>query len=219
MAIVLLSVKLLEHSDMTKHRDKTEWISEILAASRAEIDETGYSDFSMEAVVRRTGFSKGGIYRFFSNKSDVGLSLFAESYESLLSFDVQDCLDWQLPMADTVFRLMARYNRPEEGARQQDRIWIRLLPEVLNDVRFSTKRAELLTKIKLKFGDLFIALARRDGLTVPVDFDEKFTNAFELSEALLEGMAVQTALGSAIAHQGILVRAFIDHVVKDIFRQ
>ncbi|MBN2719050.1 MAG: TetR/AcrR family transcriptional regulator [Deltaproteobacteria bacterium] len=202
---------------MTKHRSKQEWIFEILEAARAEIDENGYADFSMEAVVRRTGFSKGGIYRFFGNKSDIALRIFAESYEAILSFDVQACLEWQLPMADTVFRLFNRYRLPEEGARRQDRIWIRLLPEVLNDQRFSLKRAELLAEIEMKIGTLCIELAKRDGFSIPVEFKEKFADSFELSAAMMEGLAVQTALGSAIEHQGALVKAFIDNLLHDMF--
>ena len=202
---------------MTKHKSKSEWITEILEAARIEIDENGYSEFSMEAIVRRTGFSKGGIYRFFSNKSDVALRLFTESYEQHLDFDVKECLGWKQPIADTVFRLFARYRMPEEGARRLDRIWIRLLPEVLNDARFSKKRAELLSEIRRKFGALCVALAERDGFPVPDDFEQRLSDSFELSAGLLEGLSVQTALGSPIEHQGVLVKTFVDHLIEDIF--
>ena len=202
---------------MTKHRDKEEWITQILDAAKAEIDEKGYADFSMEAIVRRTGFSKGGIYRFFRNKSEVALQLFTEAYEEQLAFDVDECLGWNLPMDETVFRLFVRYRISEEGARTLDRIWIRLLPEVLNDARFSDKRAELLAAIQQKIGDLCVALAGRDGIPVPENFVTLFSNSFELSAALLEGLTVQTALGGEISHQATLVKAFVSQILRDIF--
>ncbi|MBN2530673.1 MAG: TetR/AcrR family transcriptional regulator [Deltaproteobacteria bacterium] len=204
---------------MTKHQSKDEWIAEILEAARVEIDENGYSEFSMEAIVRRTGFSKGGIYRFFKNKSEVGLQLFTESYNAQLDFDVNECVGWRLPMQETIFKLFIRYRLSEEGAKRMDRIWIRLLPEVLNDARFCDERARLLSEIKDKIGALCIVIAERDNIRIPADFHVKLSESFELSAALMEGFSVQTALGSgsAIEHQGILVRAFIDKLVQDIF--
>lgn len=202
---------------MTKHRSKKEWISQILDAARFEIDESGYSGFSMEAIVRRTGFSKGGIYRFYKNKSDVALALFTESYEHQLSFDIADCVSWNVPLTDTIFRLFERYNIPQEGARRADRIWIRLLPEVLNDEKFRRKRAELLMEIEEKIGELCIAITQRDNMDMPTDFKTRFCDSFALSAGLLEGLSVQTALGSSIEHQGILVKSFIDNLLINIF--
>jgi AcrR family transcriptional regulator len=202
---------------MTKHRNKEKWIAAILEAASVEIDEKGYADFSMEAIVRRTGFSKGGIYRFFSNKSEVALQLFIQAYEAQLAFDAEECLNWNLPMDETVFRLFVRYRIPEEGARALDRIWIRLLPEVLNDSRFSEKRAELLSAIREKIGNLCIAIAHRDNIAVPGNFASRLADSFELSAALLEGLSVQTALGGALSHQRVLVQSFISQIIRNLF--
>jgi AcrR family transcriptional regulator len=204
---------------MTKHRNREEWIAEILEAASAEIDEHGYADFSMESIVRRTGFSKGGIYRFFSNKSEVALQLFIQAYEAQLAFDAAECLNWNLPMDETVFRLFVRYRIPEEGARALDRIWVRLLPEVLNDQRFSTKRAELLSAIREKIGQLCLDIARRDHIAVPHNFTSRLSDSFEISAALLEGLAVQTALGGALSHQRVLVKAFISQIIQNLFAE
>ncbi|MBN2340698.1 MAG: TetR/AcrR family transcriptional regulator [Deltaproteobacteria bacterium] len=202
---------------MTKHRRKEEWISEILEAARIEIDEHGYTEFSMEALVRRTGFSKGGIYRFYKNKADVALELFSESYVQQLSFDLERCVEWNLPIADTIFRLFVRYSLPQEGARRADRIWIRLIPEVLNDAAFKERRAELLHDIEVKIGRLCKAIAERDGREIVADFDQKFSDSFSLSAGLLEGLSVQTALGCSIEHQGALVKTFIDSLIQNLF--
>lgn len=202
---------------MTKHRSKEDWISEILNAAQLEIDEHGFTEFSMESIVRRTGFSKGGIYRFYANKSEIALELFSASYQQQLDFEIERCLNWNLSITDTIFRLFVRYNRPQESARHADRIWIRLLPEVLNDKRFSDRRATLLLKIENKINDLCKALAVRDGVSLPSDFDQKFSDSFSLSASLLEGLSVQSALGSSIAHQGLLVKTFIDKLVQDLF--
>lgn len=203
---------------MTKHRSKEEWIEEILDAAKVEIDQNGYADFSMEAIVRRTGLSKGGIYRFYKNKSEVALEIFADCYRTIMHFDSNTCVEWNLPLDETVFKLFARYSMPEEGARRADRLWVRLLPEVLHDDRFKEARAELIEEIKADLMALFRAVAKRDGLAEPEDLEARMSDAMYLGVGLMEGFAVQSALGSSIEHQAMLARSFVTNVVQDLLK-
>ena len=203
---------------MTRHRAREEWISDILEAAKCEIDEKGYADFSMEAIVRRTGLSKGGIYRFFGNRSDVALELFAGCYRTLSEFDMDECVAWNLSLSETVFRLFGRYSMPENAARRADRLWVRLLPEVLNDRRFADTRARLIEEITSRFMELAVAVSRRDHVTLPEDLTQRMPDIFALGVGMMEGFALQSALGSSIADQGRLVRSFFADLEAELVR-
>jgi AcrR family transcriptional regulator len=203
---------------MTRHKSREEWIEAILEAARAEIDESGYGGFSMEGIVRRTGFSKGGIYRFFKNKSDVALEIFASSYRGILDIEIEQCVLWNLPMDETIFKLINRYSDSEEGARMTDRIWMRLLPEVLNDKRFTETRSKLLAGIEEKMILLSETLAERDGLQMRDDMYERVPDAISMGVGLMEGFAIQSALGGSIEYQGMLAKQFVSGVVKKFYK-
>lgn len=199
---------------MTKHRSKEEWISEILSAAADEIDENGYSEFSMEAIVRRTGLSKGGIYRFYKNRADVALDVFSSTYRKLLDFDMDSAVSWNLPLDETIFKLILRYNIDEDEARKYDRIWVKLVPEVLVDERFKEARSLLLQEIKIKMLELISRIAERDKIEFHDEFDDAIVEAFSMMTGLLEGFAVQSALGASIELQANQVRQFISGVVE-----
>ena len=204
---------------MTKHRSKDKWIEDILNAARKEIDELGYGDFSMEGIIRRTKLSKGGVYRFFKNKSEVALELFASCYRSILDIEIDDCVSWNLPIDETIFKLMSRYSDPEEGVRMTDRIWVRLLPEVLNDNRFTKTRARLLNDIEQKMISLAVTLAKRDGLRMIPDMKPYISGAISMGVGLMEGFAIQSALGSSIKQQGFLAKQFVSGIIENFFEQ
>ncbi|MDF2985785.1 MAG: hypothetical protein K0R50_1295 [Eubacterium sp.] len=53
---------------MTKKQSKDARIESLLSAAVEEFLEKGYSGASMEAIAKRAGVSKGGLYHHFSNK-------------------------------------------------------------------------------------------------------------------------------------------------------
>jgi len=56
---------------MTKKLPKEERIGDIVQAAVDEFLESGYDDASMEAIARRAGISKGGLYHHFSSKDEI----------------------------------------------------------------------------------------------------------------------------------------------------
>jgi AcrR family transcriptional regulator len=60
-----------EERRMTKKMSKYERIEEIIQAAVDEFLECGYDGTSMEAIARRAGISKGGLYHHFSSKDEI----------------------------------------------------------------------------------------------------------------------------------------------------
>jgi AcrR family transcriptional regulator len=56
---------------MTKKMSKEERIEEIIQAAVDEFLDNGYDGTSMEAIARRAGISKGGLYHHFSSKDEI----------------------------------------------------------------------------------------------------------------------------------------------------
>ncbi|MBN2804365.1 MAG: hypothetical protein JXR91_14815, partial [Deltaproteobacteria bacterium] len=166
-----------------------------------------------------TGLSKGGIYRFFKNKTEVALALFFECYSSNLDFKVEECLNWNLSIGETIFKMISRYSSPVENARRTDRVWVKLLPEVLNDKRFSETRASLLKEIEVKMLLIAETVAARDGLRMIPEMYSRVPDAIAIGLGLMEGFAIQSALGGPIEHQGILAKEFVTAIVSRFFER
>jgi AcrR family transcriptional regulator len=201
---------------MTRHRRPEEWIAEILDAAAAEIEERGYPALTMEAVAKRTELSKGGVYRFFANKHELALALFTRCYRQSLDIDVDAAVAWDLPITETFFRVILRFNLTEEQAQRADKIWLHLIPEVLRDDRFGRERARLLEKIMAKFRELAVRLATRDGVVVTDQARDRIGRSIELGVALFEGFAIQGSLGGAVAEQAAMARLFIEALVGSV---
>ena len=56
---------------MSKRLPKEERIGKIIQAAVDEFLESGYDGASMEAIARRAGISKGGLYHHFSSKDEI----------------------------------------------------------------------------------------------------------------------------------------------------
>ena len=198
---------------MTRHRKPQEWIEEILEAASCEIDANGYAAFTIDSIVRRVELSKGGVYRFFKNKKEVALSLFTKCYRNYLDVDVHECVAWNMTIEETVFRVIFRFNVPENVVRRNDRIWIQLLPEVLANKHFKEKRELLLSQIHIKIEELVRAVTKRDAYELPKDFETKISTSIAVGIALLEGVAVQSALGTPFDQQVKLTKSFFKILV------
>jgi AcrR family transcriptional regulator len=72
---------------MTEKLPKEERVQHIVEAAVAEFLEKGYDGASMEAIAKRAGISKGGLYHHFRNKDEVLVfanQVFMEPVEELM---------------------------------------------------------------------------------------------------------------------------------------
>jgi AcrR family transcriptional regulator len=201
---------------MTKHRKPNERIEEILESAANELVRVGYSKLTMDAIAARTGLSKGGVYRFFANKREIALALFTRHYRELLNFDMDAVVSWNLPIKDTLNKLL--FELWEEGKLKRDqKVWLQLVSEILHDKQFSSERERLIADLKEKFGALVRRLAGGHGLDVFGGFDQKLDAALGLGIAIMEGLVIQGTSGASIEEQAALVRRFIEVVLFDAF--
>ena len=203
---------------MTKHRKPEEWIETILEAAAAEVDESGYHRLTMDAIAARAGASKGGVYRFFSNKSDVALALFTRMYRAFVEREItgEEVVAWRLPIAETITRLMFWPETIDAVAREQ-RIWVELLPLAVRDERFRAERRRLLDNAVGNVKLLVRLIAERDALTLPDDIDRSMEAALMMGISLTEGLIVQGVTGTPIERQVDLARGFIEVLAEKTF--
>ncbi len=203
-----------ETTEMTKHRKREEWIEEILEAAADELVSVGYSRLTMDAIAARTDLSKGGVYRFFSNKREIALALFTRHYRELLVFEADEVITWNLPITETLYRLL--FEQWEEGRLRRDqKVWVQLISETLRDEEFAAERERLLEQLREKFGELVKRLLDHYGLEMDDERDQKLDTALRLGIALLEGLVIQGTTGTPIEEQAALVRRFINVMLID----
>ncbi|MFO8070806.1 MAG: TetR/AcrR family transcriptional regulator [Polyangia bacterium] len=198
---------------MTRHRTPEQRREEILEAAAAELIDSGSSRLTMEAVAARTALSKGGVYRFFANRGELSLALFARCYERALDFDMREVLDWGLPLRETVFRLL--FSRFDESHSLDESVWVRLIPETLRDPRFRRERMRLTARIRERFAELVRCVVERDGLRVRPGFDERLDTSLMLGQAMLEGLTLQGPAGEPRGERAELLLRFIDLLLHD----
>ncbi|MCP4676721.1 MAG: TetR/AcrR family transcriptional regulator [Deltaproteobacteria bacterium] len=200
---------------MTKHRKREEWIEEILEAAADELVSVGYSRLTMEAIAARTDLSKGGVYRFFSNKREIALALFTRHYRELLDFEPDEVIVWNLPITETLYRLL--FEMWEEGRLRRDqKVWVQLISETLRDEEFTAERERLLGQLREKFGELVKRLFDHYGIETGEELDQKLDTALRLGIALLEGLVIQGTTGTSIEEQAALVRRFIEVMLMNV---
>lgn len=201
---------------MTKHRKPEEWIDEILEAAAEELILVGYSRLTMDAIAARTKLSKGGVYRFFANKREVALALFTKHYRERLAFDLDEVIAWNLPIKDTLDKLL--FEIWEEGKLKRDqKVWLLLISETLHDEEFTAERVRLVRELKAKFGELVVRLIGLQGLASFDGFGQKLDAALGLGIAIMEGLVIQGTSGTSIEEQAALVRRFIEVMLFDAF--
>lgn len=203
---------------MTKHRSKAEWIEHIMQAASDEIEENGYSSFSMEAVIRRTVLSKGGVYRFFRNRRDLALQLFESLYDPWLNFDAEAAIQSNVSAKEAAFHVLHRFHTAPDNPESQraDRLWLRLIPEVLSDAQFREVHERQVQKIQDKFAALITGLAKREGAPIDDAFHAKLTEALEFGMGLMLGFTVQNAFGASQEMQIALTQKFIKGMLADM---
>ncbi len=148
---------------MTKHRKKEEWVEEILDAAADRVVAEGYSNLTMESIAAHTTLSKGGVYRYFSNKHEVALALFERVYRNSMNFEFADILAWNTSIEETIQRLLV-VRRDANDVRRDQNIWVQLVSETLWDEAFRAQgRAVLRTASPNRRPDSSHRAARRAG--------------------------------------------------------
>ncbi len=199
---------------MTKHRKREAWIEEILEAAAAEITEVGYAKLTMEAVAARTDLSKGGVYRFFANKNEIALALFTRHYRRLLDFDINDVIGWNLPILETIFRLIYE-PLDDETLRRDQRVWVELISEAVRNELFRAERQRFHALLKDRFAVMLQRIVDRDLQEVEPDFAKKLETSLLIGMALMDGLTIQGMNGTSLEEQANLVKQFIEVMVKD----
>ena len=184
---------------MTKHKPSEERIEEILNAAESEILEYGYAGLTMDAIVARTTLSKGSVYRFFRNKRDIALALLKRMLERAASVDVEEALSWNLPIEDTLLKLLIP-EFPLIGQQLRDwRIWLQLLPNMITDQDFVTVRQNNRQIGLANYRRLLEHLFRRDGLPIGEHLD-KLEKYAVVGTMFLEGLAIFLLAGEPTDH-------------------
>jgi TetR/AcrR family transcriptional regulator, transcriptional repressor for nem operon len=73
----------------------------IIAASVPIFNTKGYTGTSLQDIIDKTGFTKGGIYRHFTNKEELAAAAFSHAYSEMKkaysgTFDTTDTADIKL---------------------------------------------------------------------------------------------------------------------------
>ncbi len=200
---------------MTKHRKREEWIASILEAAADEVHSVGYANLTMDAIVTRTELSKGGVYRFFKNKRDLALALFTLCYHRSLNFGIDEAVGWNLPMADTISRILFEYRNGAQTEKRYEMSWLQLIPETVRDTEFRSERARLLELLAAKFAQLARRLLERDGRQITAAIENKIETATLLGIAFIEGLTLQGPIGTSTQKQAELVENFVRIMVNE----
>ncbi len=199
---------------MTKHRKREEWIEEILEAAADEITAVGYARLTMEAVAARTDLSKGGVYRFFANKNEIALALFTRHYRKLLEFDIDEVTSWELPIMETIYRLIYE-PLDDETLRRDQRVWVELISEAVRNEQFRAERQRFHALLLDRFGILLQRIVDRDIGNLEIDFAKKLETSLLLGMALMDGLTIQGMSGTTLEEQANLVKRFVEVMVND----
>ena len=194
---------------MTRHRSREDRVGEILAAAAEVVDALGYPDLTMDAVARRTALSKGGIYRYFANKDDLALALFELTLEAEIHVDEAEIFGWELPLLETLLRLMMHDHRTEHASRLH-RIFLQLLPETLLKPAFRHAKQQIEDRYVTRYGQLVVALLARDQVTPAPGFLERLGVSLRLAATLMEGMTYRLIGGTSHADLEAQCRRFLE---------
>ena len=200
---------------MTKHRKAEDRIAEILEAALEQIDRHGYASLTMDKIIARTSLSKGGVYRFFKNKSEICLALFNQLYKDYEPIDIKEALGWNLSLRDTIVRLLFNRHNGNLVHERNSRVWLQMLPETMQDSEFRTAKLEHTTRIKQKYMQLIRAIRARDHVEITAKDEQRFSQAIEVGELLMEGLVIEQLGGAHLEGLESKVRWYIELILDD----
>lgn len=199
---------------MTMHRSRAARIQEILEAAAAEIDSRGYPKLTMDGLVRRTSLSKGGVYRYFPGKKEVALALFERAFHLEADFDPATALQWDLPIVETLVRLLVHDRKTEEDGRWH-RVLLQLFPETLHDPDFREMNEILQGRFTDKYAELIRALVQRDRPPMKPDFDVRLAKALRIGTTFMQGITYRMVAGSPPEEEREPLEQFIRIILND----
>ena len=197
---------------MTKHLSGEQRRAEILEAALFEIDEKGLSNLTMEAIAARTPLSKGGVYRFFSNKRAVVLSLVKHIVDMHSSWDIDEILRWGLPLKETVMKVVFPENWGERDLKIH-RVWVKILTETTNDEPLKKEVRRQQIRAVRKYSKLIKAILKRDGLRVRKGANLNLILSIGLS--FYDGLLINHMLGTPARVLESHLRRFIELSIND----
>jgi len=182
-----------------------------------EIDANGYAALTMEAIVRRTSLSKGGVYRFFSNKKEIALALFEYIYQQIFPYDAEELLSWNLSISETIVNsIFTKHSGPgNEEYLLVSRIWLHMLPETMNDADFLRVSTEFDDKISLIIEDFIEHKSRLEKIRLNVKKRASIRKAIQVGHTLVLGLMLEKLAGKTEEELIEKIRFFIEQNIKD----
>ena len=80
----------------------------ILSAAEEEFSQTGYHKTSMDKIAISAGLSKGALYYFFKNKSELFLTVIREGL-GMLDRKIDGVMNSDLSQGETIYRIVKAY--------------------------------------------------------------------------------------------------------------
>ncbi len=200
---------------MTKHRSREDRIQEILDATSDVIDEHGLPALTMDAIAAHCSLSKGGVYRFFPNKHAVCLALFDQIYSFIAEINVEECLSWNLPITETLSRLIFRDDFSHAQVTRHYRLWLLLLSQSLLNEDFRKTKQKYMLQIEVDAAHLISAVLARDGLELSDQTKNELTMAIQVANTMLEGMVIEALCGTPREDLQQRIRWWLERILRD----
>ena len=146
---------------MTKQKNPGQRKQEIIATAIELLYEKGVTGFTMDAVVARSVLSKGGVYRFYKNREELLIDMFQYLAKSFQPIEIEAALSWNLPLKDTLMRLIFSVFYREDGFKLR-RIHIQLMLELASDGHLLEMMQETYDHVSDQYKKIIFTIIERD---------------------------------------------------------
>mgnify|MGYP001126114901 CR=1 FL=1 len=197
---------------MTKQKNPDERKQEIIAAAIQLLYEKGITGFTMDAVVARTILSKGGVYRFYKNRDDLLADVFRYLAKSFQPIEIEEALAWNLPLKDTLMRLLFSVFYREDGLKLR-RIHMQLMLELPSDEHLLKMMQDTFENVRDQYKEIIFTIIERDGLKTAPQFENLIESGIAIGQSLFDGLILNSIDGMPIDEIENRMRTFIDLVL------
>ena len=198
---------------MTKKRSPKERTQEIIQAALEVLDEKGLSGLTMEAVIERTILSKGGVYRFYGNKQELILDVWKYIVDFFQPVDKKEVVSWNLPLKETLIRLLFSIFYHEEGLRYM-RIHIQLMPQLPLDNPMMKSLKEKLDNVLVQYIEIIKLIIKRDRLKTKPAFKKTIVSVIDIGQSFFDGLMINSLSGMPIDALERRMNGFISLVIQ-----
>ena len=200
---------------MTKQKTQAQRVREIIAAAVQVLDEKGLSGFSMDAVIAYTTLSKGGVYRFFKNKHALMIGVLKYIADAFQPASMAEALAWQLPLKDTLLRLIAPTFREPQNLILR-RIHMQLMPELPKHTPLVEALRQTFDQVLIEYHNIALAIIARDDLKTRPGSDETVEMALRIGQSLFDGLIMNSLGGMPVEEVENRMNAFIDLLMQAV---